>query len=261
MPTWDPTQYERFSAARGRPFFDLVAQVAADDPRSVVDLGCGPGGLTETLVDRWPQASVLGIDNSEQMLTAAADLDSRDGRLRFQLDDLVDWVESAEPESVDVLISNATLQWVEDHLRLFDRFAQLLRPGGWLAIQIPGNHDAPLHATLRELAAAEPYAAHTGGASVRFALPDPNDYLRAAYAAGLRPNAWETTYAQVLSGPDPVFEWIKGTGARPVLQALPAELLPRFEREYKERLTEAYPTESFGTVLPFRRVFLVAQRA
>ena len=73
--------------------------------------------------------------------------------------------------------------------------------------------------------------------------------------------AWETTYVHVLTGPHPVFRWISGTGARPVLQALPEALRQEFVAEYQGMLAEAYPARTYGTVLPFRRIFLVAQRS
>jgi trans-aconitate 2-methyltransferase len=260
MPTWDPEQYTRFADHRDRPFHELVARVGAEAPRSVVDLGCGPGTLTRTLAERWPTAHVVGVDSSPEMIERAALLAGE--RLTFRLADLRDWVagRAGEGTAYDVVVSNATLQWVPDHLDLLPELVSVLAPGGWLAVQVPGNHDAPLHAILRELAGTEPYAAHAAGVADRFTLPDPEDYLRVLAGLGCEVDAWETTYLQVLQGEDPVFEWISGTGARPVLQALPDDLRARFEAQYRARLREAYPRQEYGTVLPFRRVFAVAHR-
>ena len=259
MPAWDPDLYARFADHRDRPFHDLVARVRAADPQLVADLGCGPGTLTRTLLDRWPGATVVGVDSSAEMIEAAQ-AQAGEG-LTFELADLRSWVGRAGRAAYDVIISNATLQWVPRHLGLLPDLVDRLAPGGWLAIQVPGNHDAPLHAILRQLARREPYAAHVAGAADRFALPAPEDYLRALVAVGCAVDAWETTYQQVLPGEDAVFAWISGTGARPVLQALPDGLRQRFESEYRERLRAAYPRQGFGTVLPFRRVFAVAQRS
>ena len=74
-------------------------------------------------------------------------------------------------------------------------------------------------------------------------------------------DAWETTYFHVLSGDNAVLEWVKGTGARPVLQSLPDDLRTQFEAEYGARLAEAYPQKDYGTLLPFRRIFAVARKA
>jgi trans-aconitate 2-methyltransferase len=251
--SWDPRTYLAFGDERSRPFVDLLARVGADTPGYVVDLGCGPGNLTATLRERWPAAEVHGVDSSAEMVADAKAL--ADERLSFEVADLRDF---APGRPVDVLVSNATLQWVPGHLDLLDRLAGWLAPGGWLAFQVPGNFGSPSHTLLRGLAAGPPYAEHTAGVH----LPDshePDAYLDRLVGLGLRAQVWETTYLHVLTGPDPVLRWVSGTGARPVLQALPAPLRERFEEEYAEALREAYPPREYGTVLPFRRIFAVAQ--
>ena len=68
---WDPNKYLAFADHRGRPFHDLVNRVGAEKPRRVVDLGCGPGNLTETLSARWPDATIEAFDSSPEMVEAA----------------------------------------------------------------------------------------------------------------------------------------------------------------------------------------------
>ncbi|MGY2704782.1 trans-aconitate 2-methyltransferase [Nocardioides sp. HB32] len=250
--TWDPERYLAFADERGRPFVELVARIGAAAPRTVVDLGCGPGNLTALLADRWPDAEVAGLDSSPEMIEKARATGARVG---FDVADLRDWVPSAP---VDVLVSNATLQWVPGHLGLLPRLVSAVAPRGWLAFQVPGNFDEPSHTIRIELAAEEPYAAHTGGAAVP-SSHDPAVYLDALAGLGCAVDAWETTYLHVLTGPDPVFTWVSGTGARPTLQALPEDLRPAFETEFRRRLAAAYPQQEYGVVLPFRRIFVVAQ--
>ena len=252
---WDPEHYLTYADERGRPFVELVARVGAEAPRTVVDLGCGPGNLTALLAARWPEAQVTGVDSSPEMVEAAR---TRHGDLDFEVADLRDWLDRAGP--ADVLVSNATLQWVPGHLDLLPALVDRVTPGGWLAFQVPGNFDEPSHTLRRELAAEAPYAAHTAGVAAP-AAHDAATYLRALADLGCTVDAWETTYLHVLHGPDPVFTWVSGTGARPTLQALPDDLRPGFEAELKRRLREAYPDEGHGVVLRFRRVFVVAQVA
>lgn len=248
--TWDPARYLTYADERGRPFVDLLARVAAVDPRTVVDLGCGPGNLTSLLADRWPDADVVGLDSSPEMIARATD-----ERVSFEVADLRDWT-PAEP--VDVLVSNATLQWVPGHLDLLPRLVGAIAPGGWLAFQVPGNFDEPSHTIRDALAAEPPYAEHTAGVAVP-SSHDPAVYLDVLAGLGCTVDAWETTYLHLLTGPDPVFTWVSGTGARPTLQALPDDLRPAFEAEFKRRLAAAYPEGEHGVVLPFRRVFVVAR--
>jgi len=268
-PAWDPDRYLRYADERGRPFLDLLARVGAVDPRVVVDLGCGPGNLTSLLAERWPTAVVTGVDSSAAMIRVASDSASHmtadttadttaAERLVFHRADLRDWLGAAPPRSVDVLVSNATLQWVPGHLDLLPALVAAVTPGGWLAFQVPGNHDEPSHTLRAELAAQPPYAAHTAGVAAPHAH-DARTYLEALRGLGCEVDAWETTYLHVLRGEDPVFAWISGTGARPTLQALPDDLRPRFEAELKARLRAAYPAGEDGVVLPFRRVFAVAR--
>jgi trans-aconitate 2-methyltransferase len=254
--SWDPQTYLAFGDDRSRPFFDLLAQVGAEVPEYVVDLGCGPGNLTATLCERWPAARVHGVDASAEMVARAEETgQSIEDRLSFEVADLREW---PPPRRVDVLVSNATLQWVPDHLALLSDLVGRLSPGGWLAFQVPGNFGGPSHRLLRNLAADPRFASYTGGV----AWPDshdPVDYLTRLHALGTRAQAWETTYLHVLQGADPVMRWMSGTGARPVLQALPERLRAEFEEEYAAALREAYPSHDLGTVLPFRRIFAVAQ--
>ena len=253
--TWDPDRYLTHADERGRPFVELVQRIASDAPARVVDLGCGPGNLTRLLVERWPGAEVTGIDASPEMVERARrDVPGVD----FRVGDLRDW--AASGETVDVLVSNATLQWLPDHLALLPRLAGRVRPGGWLAFQVPGNFGEPSHTLRDELAAEEPYAAHTAGVAVP-GSHDPEVYLDVLAGAGCAVDAWETTYLHLLTGEDPVFSWVSGTGARPTLQALPEGLREPFEEEFRARLRAAYPARSYGVVLPFRRVFVVARVA
>jgi len=254
MHAWDAAHYLTYADERGRPFVELVARIRAESPADVVDLGCGPGNLTRLLADRWPAASVRGVDTSPQMIEAAL----RDAPgLDFEIADLRDWV--GRGEEVDVVVSNATLQWLPDHLDLLPRLVDRVRPGGWIACQVPGNFDEPSHTIRDDLAAEAPYADHTRGVDVP-ASHDAHVYLDVLAAAGCEVDVWETTYLHVLTGEDPVFTWVSGTGARPTLQALPDDLRPRFEEEFKARLRAAYPDRGYGVVLPFRRIFAVGQK-
>jgi trans-aconitate 2-methyltransferase len=252
---WDTTQYLRFGGERARPFFDLLARVGADKPGFVADMGCGPGNLTVTLAERWPSASVIGVDSSAEMIEAARIHDAPG--LSFMRDDVRHWKPQALP---DVIVSNAVLQWVPGHHELLAEWAGWLTAGGWLGIQLPGNFEQPSHAVMRELAGSPRWSALLRDVNLIRQSADPADYAELLARAGCEVDAWETTYLHVLPGEDPVLEWIKGTGLRPVLDVLDDEQAVSFLAEYGERLREAYPPRPFGTVFPFRRVFAVAHR-
>lgn len=253
---WDPDQYSLYSDERGRPFGDLVRRIGASSPSYVVDLGCGTGALTAMLLERWPQARVLGIDSSPQMLDVAA-RHALPPQLTFRLDDVTTW---RPHRPVDVVVSNAVLHWIPDHLDLLPRLVETLAPQGWLAFGVPGNFDSPTHTLLSELCRSPRWRDALGSVPGRPGSFDPNVYLDRLAALGCVVDAWETTYLHVLTGDDPVLEWVRGTALRPVLDALGPHEAARFEAEYAALLREAYPAKPYGTVLPFRRIFVVAHR-
>jgi trans-aconitate 2-methyltransferase len=254
---WDPAKYVQFGDYRDRPFFDLTGRVHADRPEQVVDLGCGPGNLTATLAERWQGADVVGLDSSAEMLAKAAVFADGTPCLRFELMDIARWMPSPE---TDVVVSNAALQWVPGHQEMMRKWLSALRPGSWFAMQVPGNFNAPSHALMRALAGSSRWEPKLrgvlrGGESVG----EPAEYLRILLDAGFTADAWETTYQQVLPGPDPLLEWVRGTALRPVLAVLSPEDGAAFEAEYAAALRDAYPPTTHGTVFPFRRIFAVGR--
>ena len=257
MSTWDPELYLRHADERGRPFLDLLARVDVT-PYSIVDLGCGPGQLTPVLQERWPHARILGVDSSVEMIEAAGRRD--DGpSVSYVQADVAMW-EPAAP--VDLIVSNAMFQWVPDQLDVIRRLAGRVAHGGAFAIQVPNTFDAPSHVLLRELASRAPYADHVHD-RLRPRGHGPAEYVELfagiSDGMGWSVDVWETTYLHVLTGVDAVYSWISGTGARPVLQALPDDLRDPFVEEYKSALRDAYPSEPWGTLFPFTRVFAVAE--
>ncbi|GGK69658.1 trans-aconitate 2-methyltransferase [Sphaerisporangium melleum] len=251
---WDPVVYGRYAGERARPFFELISRVRAESPEYVVDLGCGSGELTATLAERWPDARVHGVDSSPAMIDRAPD-----GPVTFTVGDVRSW----RPERpVDVIVSNALLQWVPEHRELLARWAEsALRPGGWLAFQVPGNFDAPSHRLVRQLCASDAWRDELGDLARYAPVGDPEDYLALLAGLGCEVDAWETTYVHVLAGEDAVLNWIMGTALRPILDRIGADPARRaaFLAECARMLAEAYPRRPYGTLFPFRRIFVVAR--
>jgi trans-aconitate 2-methyltransferase len=250
---WDPHQYARYADERSRPFFDLVDRIHAASPSIVLDVGCGSAELTATLIERWPSASVRAIDSSAEMVAAApavAGLTVTQGS-----------AQDVDARGVDVLVSNAALQWVPDHLPLLATWADQLAPDGWLAVQVPSNFGAPSHRLMRELADSPRWRGRLAGVlRGEESVATPAAYLGLLADAGLAVDAWQTEYEHVLSGPDPVLTWVRGTGLRPVLAALDAQEAAAFSDQYAALLRTAYPARPYGTVFGFRRTFVVAHK-
>jgi trans-aconitate 2-methyltransferase len=256
MAAWDPAQYLRFERERTQPCRDLVARIELTDPKRIVDLGCGPGNSTAVLRARWPKAEVVGVDRSTEMLANAR-----------RSDPTVRWVEAdastwAPDEPVDLLFSNAALQWLPDHDHLFPRLMRLVAPGGAFAVQMPANTDEPYQLAAARLSASAAWSPFLQNLDLDFETDPPQFYFDHLAPTARRVDLWDTRYVHVLASPDDVVEWIVGTGLRPVLAALPDEAhRERFLTEYRAEIRRVYPAHSGGRVLfPFLRRFFVAYR-
>lgn len=253
MP-WRATTYLAHGGERTRAAVDLLARVPCASPQSVVDLGCGPGNSTEVLRARWPSASILGLDTSEDMLAKAR---SSGIAASFVRADVATWGPEAP---VDVIFANAVLHWLPEHAQLFPRLMRFVAPGGALAVQMPNNFAAPTHQIMRELAASPPFADVLSAALPKVSVLEAAAYYRLLAPFG-QVDLWETTYFHELTGQDPVLSWVRGTTLVPVRDALSASAYSAFEKEYAARLRAAYPQEKSGTtLLPFRRIFVVVQK-
>lgn len=236
-----------------QPGLDLISRLPDLEANTIVDLGCGSGELTAALAARYLRSTVTGIDSSEEMLEKAC---ASFPELRWVSGDISEWKPSAP---VDIVFSNAALQWVDDHEVVFPHLLSCVREGGALAVQMPRNFGAPSHTLMRALAGASRWNGRIRLREEPVSSAERYYDLLAPYAASL--DIWETEYLHVLEGEDPVLEWVKGTALLPVFAALEGQDREDFVAEYRELLRNAYPRRQDGkTLFPFRRIFLVARR-
>jgi trans-aconitate 2-methyltransferase len=251
---WSPTSYLRFEDERTRAAVDLLAQVRAADARQVVDLGCGPGNSTELLALRFPQAQLIGLDNSPAMLAEAR---RRLPRARFELADAADWT----PDTVvDLVFANALYQWISHHLEQLPRVLAALKPGATLAVQMPDNLAEPTHRLMIEVAASGPWSQRLTSAA-RAPLPPVRRYYEALRPWASRLDLWRTSYHHRLADAAAIVEFVRSTGLRPFLDPLSVAERDEFLRLYTDKIAAAYSPLLDGTVLlAFPRLFIVAER-
>jgi len=253
--SWSARQYSLFEQQRTRPVRDLVAAIPRESAQTAVDLGCGPGNSTEVLAERFPQARVTGLDSSTDMLGEAR---QRLAAVEFIQADIGDWKPA---QTYDVILANASLQWVPDHAQLYPRLVSLLNPGGALAVQTPDNLDEPAHRLAREIAASPQWADRIGDVRHPDRHPAPY-YFKLLRVHCAEVDVWRTTYHHPLAGGHAaVVEWFKGSALRPYLQRLDQAAQQDFLDTYLHAISQAYPLLADGTVLlPFPRLFIVATR-
>jgi trans-aconitate 2-methyltransferase len=243
-----------FAGPRMQPGLDLISRLPlAEMGGDIADLGCGTGELTDLLADRYPDAAITGVDSSDTMLDKARAQFTQCSWLEADIDD---W---APERPHDLIYSNAALHWINDHDRLLPRLVGCLTQGGILAIQMPRNFDAPSHVLMRDVAGQPRFSGRAKPLSEPVADPAFYDMLLSPLVDEV--DIWETEYLHRLTGDEPVFEWVKSTGLRPVLQALDGEDRDAYLADYRQRLLDAYPKRDDGiTLYPFRRLFILARR-
>jgi trans-aconitate 2-methyltransferase len=256
MSDWSPSQYLKFEDERTRPPRDLLAQVPLAQPRRIFDLGCGPGNSTELIVERYPDAEVIGLDSSPDMLRQARE---RLPQCKFEQADLAVW---GPPARTDLLFANAVFQWVPDHPAVLRRLLEALPAGGVLALQMPDNTDEPALALMREVAEHGPWSSNAAvNHAARDALPRPEGYYNLLKPVASRIDIWHTVYNHVMASPQAVVEWFKGSALRPFLASLDARMAPDFIASYTDKIARAYPPCFDGKVLlRFPRLFILAVR-
>jgi trans-aconitate 2-methyltransferase len=250
---WDAGHYARFLDARTLPAVDLLSRIDRTAPRHVVDLGCGPGNSTALLKERWPQASVTGIDSSQDMLAAG----QRDHPgIAFAAGDIASW-EASVP--CDVVFANASLQWVGGHEALLPRLFDQVAPGGVLAVQMPRNQDFATHRLMRQVAAEGPWRDRLSGARGPSPVQPPEFYYDLLAPRSARFTIWETDYIQIMEGVEAIIAWLHGTGLRPFLARLSINEQPIFLARYAGLLADAFPARADGKILlPYPRLFFIA---
>lgn len=259
--SWDAKIYSQFLDLRTRPARDLLSAIPNSfQPKTIYDLGCGPGNSTILLKNRWPHAKIIGIDSSPDMLEEAkktySDID-------FIKGDIADF---SPLEKVDCLFANASLQWLDKHEVLIPKLLQSLNSGGVFGVQMPNNFHSPSHqVTIKILQSREtwqPFLKNLRYGILTepfYKIPWYFDLLTKLGASFLQ--FWETEYFQEMSDYQGIFDWVKGTGLRPVLSAMDAETKVQFTHAYIEAIAKEYSLQENNKILlPFRRIFMVAYR-
>lgn len=254
---WDSAAYLRFKAERTQPSIDLVKRIDLEQPRKLLDVGCGPGNSTQVLADAFPNAlRIIGIDSSPEMIEAAKD-DHPD--MEFRICDALN-LPSLGEDGFDVVFSNACIQWIPNHPKLLREMMQLLRPGGILAVQIPINQKEPIHQIIQALAAGEKWKAHFPSPRIFYQLTV-SEYYDLLGEITDSFELWETVYMHAMLSHDAIMEWYRGTGLRPYLAALTPELQQEFEKDVLDGVKQAYPVQKDGSVIfPFPRLFFLGER-
>ena len=255
MSDWNSEQYLKFKKQRTQPAVDLAKRIAADQPKNILDIGCGPGNSTAVLKERFPGAGILGVDNSENMIDKAKasypDLDFRICDVTCELDKL---------DTYDVVFSNACLQWIPNHRDFIPAVFSKLNEKGVLAVQIPMNGEEPLFKIINKVIAETRWNFSDIDIETNETLL-PEEYFDILSSCTESFDIWETVYYHRMPSIEAMVEWVKGTRLRPYINALDKSNARLLENEIAERAAEIYGKQKNGEIIfKFRRFFFTAAK-
>jgi trans-aconitate 2-methyltransferase len=253
---WNPDLYLKFGKERIQPSLDLTARIDFEKPSKIIDIGCGPGNSTQVLLNRWPDSTIIGADNSPSMIKkATSDYPNQKWILFDAGKDTMD-------EKFDIVFSNSTIQWIPDHDVLLTKFSNLLNESGVLAIQIPLFFDMPIGRSISEIAKNSKWFTAMQGVDTLFTINTVSYYYDHLAKYFNQIAIWKTDYYHVMESQFSILEMTRSTGLKPYLERLADDNEKmHFESLVLEKIKHDYPLQSDGKVLfPFKRLFFIAKK-
>lgn len=254
MSSWNPEQYEKFIKDRTQPAIDLASRIDYESPVNILDIGCGPGNSTRILKNRFPNAKIIGADNSVEMLEKASrinpDLDFISLDISADLNEIT--------EKYDIVFSNACLQWVPNHKQLLPKLMTLLNPKGILAVQVPMQREHPVHMIITELADSEKWRSKLEKRN--YYNLNAEEYFDILSDISADFDIWKITYCHHMPDYESIIEWYKGTGLRPYLEQLSDKDGKEFIADVYSELKVRYKVQKNGEIMfKFPRLFFIAK--
>lgn len=255
MSDWNSVQYLKFENERTQPAIDLVNRINMDNPKKIIDVGCGPANSTQVLSNKFPKAYVLGVDNSSNMIETA----ERDHpKLDFKICD-VGRDASMLDNDFDIVFSNACIQWIPNHNQLLRNMMGLLKSDGILAIQTPMNYNEPIHKIISEVSTSEKWKSEFPNPRVFYNMTQ-SEYFDLLSEISSEFSMWETIYCHNLKSHEDIMEWYRSTGLRPYLDVLSDYEKKAFEQDVFEQVVKKYPKQKNGNIIfRFPRFFFIAK--
>ena len=259
MLDWNPDLYLKFEKERTLPAKDLISRIDVVNPKKILDVGCGSGNSTHELKKRWPNAEIIGIDNSKAMIEKARSLYDD---TRFILQDAADDLSSLG--KFDIIFSNAAIQRIPDHENLIKSLYNSLEDKGVLAIQLPLVDEVRAQQALYELEHVKKYKQYLDNKSLRFNTKS-TEYYYDVLSSLFNPESiyiWSTTYTHAMDSLDDILKWYESTTLVPYFDAFPdEEIISNFKNNFYIKLKNVYfPRPNGSFLFNYERLFLVASK-
>jgi trans-aconitate 2-methyltransferase len=257
MNDWNPDLYMQFRSERTQPSIDLMNRIKPVEPKSIIDIGCGPGNSTQVLVNRWPKAKITGLDSSPAMIKQAIqDYPNQEWIV-------ADALTYESKVKYDIVFSNAVIQWIQNHEDLLGRFHKMLSDNGLIAIQIPLFWDMPLGKIIKNIAKDGPWKEQTEGVSDLLTIHDYSFYYDHLSEFFNSIEMWETNYLHIMDNHLSIIKMMRSTGLKPYLDKLDNDSeIDKFEKQVLKEIENTYSEQKNGKVLlPFKRLFFIGYKS
>ncbi len=250
MP-WNPDTYNQFKKERYQPFFDLISHIEESPGMKILDLGCGTGDLTKMLAEKFKDSTVLGIDNSAEMLSKAP----QHPHLHFELKTIEEQLN--QNDTFDLIVANASLQWVDDHPAVFDKILSRLSAGGQLTIQMPSQTENILNKLLTDLVQEAPFKESLRGWVRWSPVLRLEEYAELLFRRSAKDmNIYQKVYPIIVSSHDELYDFISGSALVPYMERLDGSSKEELQKEFKKRIKEQF--NILPAIYPFKRIVLYA---
>jgi len=245
---WNPEDYAKNSDAQLKWARELRSNLDLTGNESILDVGCGDEKITADFAAALPQNRVLGVDKSPQMIDYATNkYPTADyPNLAFAC---VDARELQFDSEFDVLFSNATLHWVDNHQAFLQGANRALRPGGRMIISCGGEGNAAdILQVFAELVVREPWTVYFDGFHNPYFFYGTELYRQWLQDAGFAINRTELAPKDMThTGKDGLAGWIRTTWM-PFTNKVPQPDREKFIAEFVDAYTEKIPLDSNGIV-------------
>lgn len=248
MP-WNPDTYNKFKEERYQPFYDLISHIEGKQGMNIIDLGCGTGELTKVLADRFSPNKILGIDTSAEMLEKAP----QQAGLSFTRKSIEDQL--TQNDKWDLIVANASLQWIDDHSTLFPKIISKLRDGGQLAIQMPSQKENLLNQILLKLVQEPPFSVALKGWVRHSPVLSLDDYTELFFSNHAKSvDIYQRVYPIHARSFETLYELISGSTLVPYMERLDEPVKSQFEAAIKQRISQQFVSSPL--VYAFKRIIL-----
>ena len=246
MHKWDPEAYEKSSSSQKDWAEDLLSKIALKGNERILDIGSGDGKITAKIASLVPLGSVVGIDNSRDMVIFAQRKyqPSTWPNLSFQYGDASDL--KCENE-FDLVTSFACLHWVLDHRPVLEGIRRCLRPGGKVFLQFGGKGNAiEILELADQVISGQKWSKYFQNFEFPYGFFGPAEYKRWLDQSGLKTIRIELIPKEMIQPDlDGLSSWIETTWL-PYTSRVPDKLRHEFIHQIAENYVESNPPGKDG---------------